>query len=377
MRILLITEFFPESAGKITGGVEARAFYVAKELAKRNTVVVLTSKRPNIAEGSFSKFRVIRINPRYPYSQTGSLVRRMLFGLNACVKGPSIVRSNNIEIVDGYSFFTYPAAIFIGLLTKAKSILTYHEVWVGNWVKNTGKKMGVLGELAERKVLLVARLLKIKIIAVSSFTKRELVKHGIDTEMIEVINNGVEAKSVRAKKFKAPTVCFVGRLTKHKRVDDLILAMNIVRKKIRNVRGVIIGDGPERARLEKLTLSLNLRCIEFTGFLPKTEDVARLRSRCNVFCSPSVVEGFGITLVEAIAAGLPFVVSDIEPFKEISQGKGGLLFKQGNVEDLAANLITLLTDRKLYAKCKEEEKQLAKCFSWGNIAKQIEAAYSK
>jgi glycosyltransferase involved in cell wall biosynthesis len=383
MNILIASEFFPESeTGEITGGVESRAFYIARQLAKRHKVFIITSRRPgsNMYD-SFSGLTIIRLGPEYEYTQSGHLLKRALFMINSSLFAWKLVRKENISVVDGYNFFTYPVPLWATLFTKARGFLTYHEVWVGSWAKNTGTKSGLFGELHERLILFRARIRGLSFISVSNFTKRQLVKQGIDSKKIKVISNGVTLSDyfkIKAPKSKQPTVCFVGRLTRNKRVEDLIMAASRLRRKIRGIKVVIVGSGPEEENLKKLVSDQRLTdTVEFAGYLPSHRDVLKRLKSSTIFCSPSVVEGFGITLVEAIASGVPYVCSDIQPFVEISEkGKGGLLFEQRDEEDLAEKLRKLLTNKALYKSCVEEERQLCQKYDWARLAIEVEEAYS-
>jgi glycosyltransferase involved in cell wall biosynthesis len=139
-----------------------------------------------------------------------------------------------------------------------------------------------------------------------------------------------------------------------------------------------VGSGSEEDRLKQLVSEQRLTSVvKFAGFLPSHHEVLKLLKSSTVFCSPSIVEGFGITLVEAIASGVPYVCSDIAPYVEISSGgKGGLLFGQGDEADLAEKLHRLLTDNKLYGKCVEEEGQLCQRYDWAKIAAEVEEVYA-
>jgi glycosyltransferase involved in cell wall biosynthesis len=292
MKIILATEYFPESeTGEITGGVESRAFYVAKELARRHKVFVITSRRPgsNLYD-SFCGITIMRVGKPYPYTQSGHIPARLRFSISASMAARKLVGKEKIDVVDGYNFFTYPVPIYATLWRKAKGFLTYHEVWVGSWIKNTGTKLGIFGEIFERKILLLARLMKIPIIAVSGFTRDALTKAGADPKRVVVINNGVELSrygSIRAIKAKQPTVCFIGRLTKNKRVEDLVKSVSIARKKIKDIRCVIVGIGPELDNLRKLATKLRLsKNIHFEGFVDDHKDVLKMMKSSTVFCSP-------------------------------------------------------------------------------------------
>ncbi len=382
MNILIATEYFPESeTGEITGGVESRAFYAAKELAKRNKVFIITSRRPGSNSfDSFSGLTVIRLGPEYPYTQAGHTIKRALFSINSALYARKLVRTEKIDVVDVYSFLTYFVPIWASFLTTARGFLPYHEVWVGNWAKNTGSRKGIFGEVLERLVLLKARILGLRFISVSGFTKKQLARQGIPKDRIRVINNGVrlsDYSKINAIKARQPTVCFVGRLTKNKRVEDLIMAGSRLRRRIRGLKIAIVGSGPEEESLKKLVKEQKLgQTVEFAGYLPSHRDVLKRLKSSTVFCSPSVVEGFGITLVEAIASGVPYVCSDIPPFVEISEkGKGGLLFEQKDYEDLAEKIHKILTDKALYRRCIDEEKKLCQKYDWAKIASEIEEAY--
>ena len=371
MNIILITEFFPESSTDITGGIESRAYNVAKELAKKHTVYVLTSYKGKKRQYKLEGINVLRVGPKYPYTQTGHLTQRMLFSAVAGLKARALVNKRQIHVVEGCSFFAYPSAFIATVFNKAKRFLTYHEVWIGSWIKNTNF-LGIIGELFERKVLFLSKLTNTNIIAVSDFTKQLLVKHGIKNKNIHVIHNGVDLEEYKFKttKYKKPTICFTGRITEHKRVIDLIKAVKLIKQPI---QCKIVGLGPAKAELEKQAP----KNVEFLGFLDEHKDVLKVMKKSHIFCSPSVVEGFGITLLEAIACQTPFVCSDIPPYKEVSKDKGGLFFKPKNPQDLALKLSQLFKDKKLYNKCTKEQKEIIKHYNWKNISYQVEKLYSK
>ncbi|MBW2970725.1 glycosyltransferase family 4 protein [Candidatus Woesearchaeota archaeon] len=381
MRIVIVTEYFPSSAkGEITGGVEARAFFVARELAKRHQVTVVCSRRPGQRKkDSYLNIKVERVGPVYEYTPTGHLIKRVIFGFAAISKARRLCRAN-FDVIDGYSYLCYPAAILAS--KKTRRFLTYHEVWLDSWKKNTLRFAGILGELAERIVLWLTKITGIRVISVSGFTKGRLEEHGILPDKISVVANGVNLERFKlkvGKKFKHPTICYVGRLVEHKRVDDLINAFVIVRRKVKDLKLIIVGDGSAKTKLELLVKKLGLsEHIEITGYFKSYDEVVIALKKSHVFCSPSVVEGFGITVVEAAASGVPFVISDIEPFREVSKGgKGGLLFRQRDIADLAKKLEMLLKDKKLYERCKKEGKKLASEYGWQEIAKKIEEVYTQ
>jgi Glycosyltransferase len=158
-----------------------------------------------------------------------------------------------------------------------------------------------VGKLVER---LAARMPD-GVIAVSERTAADLVALGIRKERITVVPNGIPLEHIRSipPSIEACDVIFVGRLIKDKHVDVLLRACAGMPWKV-----TIIGDGPERAGLEAMAADLKVPAL-FTGFLAEDELIARMKA-AKVFVLPSTREGFGITVVEAMACGVPVITVD-------------------------------------------------------------------
>ena len=119
---------------------------------------------------------------------------------------------------------------------------------------------------------------------------------------------------------------FVGRLAKQKRVEDLIWAVEILRQICPQLQLVVIGDGPERERLERF--ARDIHCDRHVTFLGHREDAARFLPAFDVFGLASSFEGMSNSVMEAMSAGLPIVASDIPPNRElVVQSETGFLFK--------------------------------------------------
>ncbi|MEK6257367.1 MAG: glycosyltransferase [Planctomycetota bacterium] len=119
---------------------------------------------------------------------------------------------------------------------------------------------------------------------------------------------------------------FIGRLAKQKRVEDLIWAVETLRQIRPRLQLVVIGDGPERERLEQFTRDVH--CTGHVRFLGHREDAARILPAFDVLCLASSFEGMSNSVMEAMAAGLPVLASDIPPNRElVVPGETGFLFK--------------------------------------------------
>jgi glycosyltransferase involved in cell wall biosynthesis len=374
MKITYITEYFPYSNEEdISGGVEARCINLSKEISKKHDITIITSwKKDQKREHNIDNIKILRVGPHHKYSNLGNIVSRLKFSLAAYKTAKKI----KADIVEGFSFISYLPAYYSAKKINAKKIATYHEVWLGEWIKHKGFLTGVLGEIWERWIL---SLNWDKIISVSNFTKEKLIKSKIKNSKIKVIHNGIniEKYQIKETKYDLPTICSISRLTPQKRIKDIILALKIVKKEISNIQLKIIGQGKELENLKKLTNKLNLeKNIIFEGFVKHHKDVIKILKKSHIFCLPSILEGFGIVIVEAIASKTPYICSDIEVLKEITNdGKGGLIFKKKNYEDLAKKIIILLKNKKLYlTKIEEESKEVQK-YEWKKISEEVNNIY--
>lgn len=349
MNICIVTEYFPHSEDlDIKGGVEVCAFNEASELSKYNNVTVLTSKEDNENDEFYiNDIHVICCGKKRGYVQKGSFTNRLNFMKDALDTGKKL---ENIDMVIGYNFITYPIALKIAKKHDICLVARYHDVWIGSWIKNMGIT-GLLGEVLERYFLKQDIDL---ILPVSDFTRNNLLKY-VDESKVKTIHNIVDFPIVESEPYEEPTISCVARLVEYKRVDDLIRAVNIVKKSIPNIRCKIIGTGPLESQLKELTKELELEDnVEFLGFVEKHEDVMKVVNSSNIFCLPSIVEGFGIVVIEALSLKTPVVAAEIPPVVEASGRKGGLFYKPKDYEALSECILKLLENPELYSQLQEE-----------------------
>lgn len=354
MRILLVTEFFPKDTQlKFTGGVEARTYYLYKQLRKTQAVKVISRTTGIIPVTLFSIFD------------------RLIFIISAILRGLTI----NTDIVEGSNFVSYFPAFIVAKLKRRTAVAWYPDVFLGTWTNKFGI-VGLFGELAEQIVL---KLPWDHFIALSNQTKAKLVKAGVNPSKVSVVYAGINAnefKLVKVAKYKSPTICCISRLVSYKRVEDLISALAIIKEKIPNIKLIIIGTGPKQITLKALSMDLGVsQSISWKSNLRRRELVKQLK-KSHLFCLPSIVEGFGLVTLEAVAAGLPFVNTNIKINREVThQGKGGLLFRPRNPQDLAEKVIRLLVEKKLYREKVTQGKELLKNYSWKKSAQETLAVY--
>ncbi len=375
MKIVMITEYFPQSKDcEIRGGVEARCFYVARELAKKHKVTVISALEPDMPrEQTFDGIRIIRCGKHQEYRQAGGIKERLSFMKEAYKLGSKL----DADLIEGTNFISYLPAYYIARKKHLPCTALYNDVWVGKWIHNVGLIQGIMGEILERFIL--SRNWSY-LIANSRFTLKNLLNYGLEKDRLKLIYSGVDIRkchSIRVSKEKGPTICCVSRLVEYKKVDILIRAVSSIKNHIENIQCNIIGIGPELRRLEGMVKELDLKSnVSFLGFIKKHEDVLKIIKKSHVLCFPSTVEGFGLVTIEAMACSTPYVCSNIPPLNEVTDnGMGGLLSEPENPDDFAQKILLLLQDDDLYHKCIHEGLKLAQRYDWSSIARETELFY--
>jgi phosphatidylinositol alpha-mannosyltransferase len=144
-----------------------------------------------------------------------------------------------------------------------------------------------------------------------------------------------------------------------------------------DARFVVIGDGRDREALGLVTEAVRGR-IDLRGVVPN-DRIPAYHAACEAFVSSATgQESFGISLVEAMASGLPVVATDIPGYREVvTDGVEGLLVPARDPEALAAGLVRVLTEPALAARLGEAGRERARSFDWPLVVDRLEALYHR
>jgi len=165
---------------------------------------------------------------------------------------------------------------------------------------------------------------------------------------------------------------FVGRLEERKGLIHLLKAYHRLRKRRVDARLLVIGAGPNLREYRRYVGLRKIRDVEFLGRVTD-EEKARYLASADIFCAPSTgQESFGIVLLEAMAAGVPIVASDIHGYKQVVQRNvQGLLVEPRNSKQLAAALYALSRDEELRSEMGEAGRSRAQEYSWRQVTEQV------
>ena len=158
-----------------------------------------------------------------------------------------------------------------------------------------------------------------------------------------------------------------------KRVEDIVRVFAEVRKKVPS-KLMLVGDGPERGRIEQLRREL--RTCEDVIMLGKLKNPTEVLGISDLFMLPSASESFGLAALEAMAAGVPVISTNAGGLPEVNRhGVTGMMSDVGDVDDMTKNTLYLLEDEKVLAKFKKQAFERAKEFDLPKILPMYEQIY--
>lgn len=218
------------------------------------------------------------------------------------------------------------------------------------------------------------------VLTTSAYSRAAITQHyGVPDGKMRLVPEGIDLARWQRIAAQEPrssngaTILCVARQYPRKHIADLLCAMPLVRRAVPTARAILIGDGPEHATLRTLAAELGLgAAVRFLGAIPDDDAVARLYRYADVFCLPSVQEGFGIVLLEAMASGLPIVATSAAAVPEVvPDQQAGLLVPPGDVRALAEALAHLLRRPERRAAFGAYAQQHVQQYDWRLVGAQF------
>ncbi len=381
----------------LSGGTGAYVYYLSNELIKLgNSASIVTG---------YNKSRDVKINERHRVFLIRSLkapvVKSFLFAAAASRKLTKLRNSFPVDIAHVnlplIPSFAVPSGFGSALIS------TVHSTWKGEAEAirsepfsrlNSNEKFMLsfnwLLRFFEEKMLKRSR----KIIAVSNFTKRELLQYyKVKKVKIRVIHNGVDVGKFRPAidKLKAKAelgfspkdkaLLSVGRLYARKGLFTLIESMAVVTRKFRNAKLIIAGKGLSNEMKKLLSFATKLGVennIVFTGYFPDNK-LPKLYQAADIFTFSTFYENLPFAVLEALSTGLPVVTTRAGGIPEmIENGKNGFMVEPSNSKELADKILYYLEHP---AEASEmgvlARKTIENRFDWRLIVKKVLRVYDE
>jgi glycosyltransferase involved in cell wall biosynthesis len=384
---------------RIVGGIARHVQELSEALAAQGVEMhVLTAAHPDApSEAVENGVHLYRVG--VPFAPPAGDLLNQVYALNAAIEARAEQLLNEWGIVEGravnrrrpvllhaHDWLVEPAARALKHRFKLPLIATIHAT-------EHGRHGGIYSDLSRVishhewqlcyeawRVIVCSHFMREEVHRVLSvpWDKLDMIPNGIRADKFAFEFAETERAAFRAR-FAAPDeplIFFVGRLVREKGVQVLLQALPQVKAYVPNARLVIVGGGA-RGHLEAFVRFLRMeQSVHFTGFIPD-EDLLRLYRVVDVAVYPSLYEPFGIVALEAMAAGVPVVVSDAGGLKEVVQHeRTGIVTWAGNAESLAWGILrVLLHPREAQAQAARARRIVQREFNWARIARQTRAVY--
>lgn len=293
----------------------------------------------------------------------GSVNRRLFSTPFAQLMFPVWARKDQIEL-----FWSPRHHLPVMLHSSIKKVVTVHDLV---WVKHP-ETMTRFGSVLERCLMPWSVKVSSRVICPSSSTASDMVeKFNVAEQKLRVIHSAGAASnkidcdcSLHIGKVKKPYMLFVGTMEPRKNLKRVLQAFSgLVLKKSEHQLYLVGGDGWGNENLEELILKLGIS--EKTSVLGRLSDqeLWYLYANADILVMPSLYEGFGLPLVEAIEFHVPVITSNVSSMPEVA-GDAGLLVDPLSVVEIQQAMERLCTDRALHQRLSENAKARAELFSW-------------
>ncbi len=355
------------------GGKEKRLFEISTRLSKKGEDVHIYcmkwwNGKSIRKENGVTLHAISSYYPLYS-GERRSIKQAILFSL-ACLK--LIKEDFDVIDIDHMPHLVLFTTKIVCVLKRKKMCVTWNEVWGRRYWKEYLGAFGNVAYIIEK----LSSLLPNIIISVSKHTREKLINDLFVKSPVYTVENGVDIKKIsKVKPSKTKSdVIYVGRLLTHKNIDILIKSIALLKKTSPSIKCLIVGDGPERKNLEKLSkLCDTENNISFTGFVENQDDLFSLMKSSKIFILPSTREGFSIITLEANACGIPVVTtnSSNNAAKDlIIQGQNGRISKLS-----PESFATSIEDFLLISKTPSYYKEFSKKFDWDKKTEELVNLY--
>lgn len=285
--------------------------------------------------------RGIKISEKYGYINTGLL---------------NIVRSNDLIILGGYE---QPTMIILSLLCRLfnkKYILVFDGISYDKINFNCNKLKMILKKIVinnSSAIMGNGECSKEYFNKIFNYPLEKIYNQylTVDTPKIDrMYNDKYKYRELIRRKYNISrndkVIIYSGRLVKIKNIKSVIKAINKINKN--NIVFLIVGDGELNTELSELSKELNIKCV-ITGFIEKQEELFKHYFAGDCFILPSIDEPWGLVVNEAMAAGLPIIVSDICGCSKdlVVDGENGYIVNSKNIDEMANKIKEILFDSNI------------------------------
>ena len=360
MKILVVSHEFPPIGG---GGANA-CYFLTKGMAERgNEISVITANFDNLPEHEKKNdVDIYRVNSKRANKEHSSFKEMLDYLKKALPLAKKLQKKNRYDLC--WVFFGIPSGP-IGYVLKKKYKLPYIIRFGGGDVPGFQERFTKVYKLIGPAIkaiwrnadALVANSTGLKKMALDYYSKKdfEVIYNGVDTDFFCPLEKGKKEEC---------RILFASRLIERKGLQFIIPKLKDIDKKTSGkIKLIVVGDGPYREELELLTKSNDVEdMVEFAGQKSR-EEIVSYYQNADIFILPSKKEGMPNVVLEAMACGLPVVMTPCQGAAELINGNGYI----ADIGDFSEKMIELINDDLLLNKMGEMSRKLSvEKFGWNN-----------
>jgi len=335
MRIFMHCIYFPPEVG----GLESHVFHLCRALAERGHQVGIVTSRSLPDTPAYEVMEGVEVWRTWFPSRSP-----VGWGAHALGSLPSTLREGGrAQILHAQAFASVPPLLALRARNGAPLVATFHT---SHFLRRAERPLWrpILRELVRRPdhVLAASREIAGVAEALSPETRVEPLTNGVDTQRFRRVTPSLPPA-------EGPRIVVPRRLFPKNGVETLVRAMPAVVSAVPGVEVVVVGDGPERERLEVLAAELGVaERVRFLGARPNAE-MPGILSSAELAVIPSLMEATSVAALEAMSCELPVAASRVGGLPEIVDEQVGGLAPPGDPEGLARLLVELLGSGELHA----------------------------
>ncbi|MFC1511043.1 glycosyltransferase family 4 protein [Candidatus Margulisiibacteriota bacterium] len=308
-----------------------------------------------------------KANQYFLYSHSASHLNRHLWFQSLL---PLSLQKDEIDVFHGTNFMS-------PFLSSVSSVITIHDLSFLLYpesqplIRRLYRKLLPLSVKGARKIIVPSQIVKDEVIKYYGVagSKIAVTPEGVSSEF-KVVGDKDKLSSVR-QRYGLPEkfILYVGTLEPRKNVAKLIEAFRMLKDKEPGIKLVIVG------KKGWLFQKMAEQDVIFTGYVP-AKDLPAVYNLAEVFVFPSLYEGFGLPVLEAMACGVPVVTSNVSSLPEVA-GEAALLANPNSAEAIAEQVLKLLKDPSLRESMINKGLARAKLFTWEKCARETLKVYQE
>ena len=368
MKILMpVLHYWP-----VIGGLETWTQNIAERTSNKAEVFVVTGRvKSQLEKESLNQVNIFRTSlfflENLSYSSFLYIITVLPF---IFFKSLSVIREEKIDVIHCQGFLSGLLGYLLSKLTNIPYIITVQRLEQSkSFLRKLVYKNAKICIGASNKIKEYFQQIECKNI--------EVIPNGIDVKRFQNLNRGENRKKMDFN--NEFVIITVARLEKVKGLKYLIKALDILKNKSgENYKLLIIGEGSERDNLKNLTKKLKLEnSIKFLGQI-SNQDIPNYLSASDCFVLPSISEGFGIVILEAMAANVPIVATRVGGILDIIENeKTGILTEPKNSEEISKAILKIHKEPEFAKKLVNNAFLSLHQYSWQDIQEKVYSIYEK